>query len=376
MGLGVAMVLTALLSVSAVLGIWGAQSPFSSSGSSSAPSNPLGGTSEQSGAEVIPPVTAQGETPDWPAVAAAVRPATVSIMAQGVEESATGSGVIFDSAGHVVTNHHVVASALDGGNITVTTYDGRLLNATVVGTDSQTDLAVLSLDQIPDEMVAARFGTSGSLSVGQAVMAIGAPLGLADTVTTGIISALDRPVMVAPSAPTDMEGVQPERIVTNAIQIDASINPGNSGGPLFDSEGTVIGINSSIASVGSNRSEVGSIGLGFAIPVDLVNSVVEQIITTGSVQHAVLGVRIGTLGVEVDGTARLGAGVGEVIPGGAAEAAGMQEGDVITAIDGQSVTSGSALTGYVRRYIAGDTAVLTVVRDGEEKQIEVQLNGR
>lgn len=367
------MVITCLATLAIVFGVWGAQSPFSAS-SEMTGSN--GGASQQpslvqSGAEVVEPVETMGGVPDWEAVAAAVRPATVSIFVSGDNEAASGSGVIIDSEGHVITNQHVVSGYAEGGSITVTLHDGRLFTATIVGSDTTTDLAVLVLDEPPADLTAALLGDSTNLVVGEPVMAIGAPLGLADTVTTGVISALDRPVAV--SGGTDSQTGQSDVVVTNAIQIDASINPGNSGGPLFNAHGAVIGINSSIASLGSSPAEAGSIGLGFAIPVNLAKSVAAQIIETGSAQHAMLGVQIGTGVVQVGDESRLGAVVAEVTSGGAAEGAGVLKGDVIVGIDGKPVTSGPSLTGYVRRYNAGDQVVLDVVRDGQNQQVTVTL---
>lgn len=376
LGIFAAMIVTSMLTILGVFAVWGMQSPFASSGS------PFYGSEEdsvvedlQSGAELVSPVEASTEAPDWVAVAEAVRPATVSLMAEGASSAASGSGVIIDGEGHLVTNYHVVSGATNGGTVTATTNDGSLFKADIVGVDPTTDLAVLRLQAAPANLVAARLGSSEDLQVGQPVMAIGAPLGLADTTTTGIISALDRPV--AAEAGDDGTGAgEQEVVVTNAIQIDASINPGNSGGPLFDEHGYVIGINSSIAAVASSASEAGSIGLGFAIPVDLVASVTEQIIHTGEVQHALLGVQIRTVSLETAGTARLGAEVAVVVPGGAAEASGLQVGDVIIGIDGHAVTSGPALTGYVRRYQPGDEVTLTLMRDGVDQTVDVVLKER
>lgn len=364
-----AMILAVLVTLAVVFGVWGAQSPFATAPAMTGSSE----TADSEPADVVEPVEATEGAPDWQAVAAAVRPATVSILVEGATEAASGSGVIIDSSGHIITNHHVVSGAAQGGAITVTLHDGRLYSATIVGTDSTTDLAVLTLDNPPTDLTAALLGDSATLEVGQPVMAIGAPLGLADTVTTGIISALDRPVAVSSSADSS---AQSEVVVTNAIQIDASINPGNSGGPLFNAQGAVIGINSSIASMGSSSSEAGSIGLGFAIPVDLAKSVATQIIETGSAQHAMLGVQISTSSVLVGDENRLGALVATVNPGSAAEAAGLIQGDVIVGINGSAVTSGPSLTGYVRRYSAGDQVTLDVVRDGVQQQVLVTLQQR
>jgi putative serine protease PepD len=366
------MILAVLVTLAVVFGVWGAQSPFDTAPAMTGGSSE---TTDSEPADVVEPVEATEGAPDWQAVAAAVRPATVSILVEGATEAASGSGVIIDSSGHIITNHHVVSGAAQGGNITVTLHDGRLYSATITGTDPTTDLAVLTLDNPPTDLTAALLGDSSTLEVGQPVMAIGAPLGLADTVTTGIISALDRPVAVSSSADSAAQA-QTEVVVTNAIQIDASINPGNSGGPLFNAQGAVVGINSSIASMGSSSSEAGSIGLGFAIPVNLAKSVASQIIETGSAQHAMLGVQISTSSVLVGEDNRLGALVATVNPGSAAEAAGLIQGDVIVGINGSSVTSGPSLTGYVRRYSAGDQVTLDVVRNGVQQQVLVTLQQR
>lgn len=308
-----------------------------------------------------------GEIPDWEAVAAAVEPATVTISVSSGEAGGTGSGAIIDPSGVIVTNNHVVATVANGGEISVTLSDGRVYPAELVGTDPTTDLAVIRMLGEPQDLVAVNLASSESLKVGEPVMAIGAPLGLSGTVTTGVISALDRPVAVS----GDGEGSEP--VITNAIQVDAAINQGNSGGPLFDRTGAVIGINSSIASLSNSAETAGSIGLGFAIPVDLVKSVTQQILETGTVKHALLGVTIGSGIAEVEGTSQVGAVIGEVNPGSAAEEAGLRPGDVIVGLDGHPVVSGPSLTGYVRRYVAGDQVTLDVVRDGVKQQVPVIL---
>lgn len=334
---------------------------------------------------VAPLVKQTQTTADWQAVSAAVRPATVSIQVRVGNSGDTGSGVVWDNEGHIVTNYHVVADATDEASLTVSLNDGRLYNASVVGTDPTTDLAVIKLVNPPADLVAANFGESDSLSVGQSVMAIGSPLGLDDTVTTGIISALDRPVAVKTAAPrTSGQALsedwpfleqQPETepVVTNAIQVDASINPGNSGGPLFDDAGRVIGINSSIASMAESQQQAGSIGLGFAIPVDLVKNVATQLIQTGKAEHGQLGVSIKAAAVEIDGSTRVGVEVASLPSGSPAAKAGIKVGDYITQIDGKNVDSPRALVGFVRRYNPGQTVTLTVVRDGEEQPVDVEL---
>lgn len=372
-GILAALIATCIISVG--LGVGASQ--FFDSGTRTSSSSSSSQEVEQSGTTEV--VTSSGDSPDWVAVAEAVRPATVTISVSAGQSSSTGSGVIWDTEGTIVTNNHVVSDATNGGSIYVTLYDGRIYSASIVGTDSTTDLAVIRLDDPPDDLVAARFTTSSDLQVGQEVMAIGSPLGLTDTVTTGVISALDRPVTVTTSSDDDSNPFsamtqQQETVTTNAIQVDASLNPGNSGGPLFDSEGAVIGINSSIASVSStSSSSAGSIGLGFAIPVDLVKNVVSQILENGEAEHAVLGVTVSSATVSVAGTTRVGAQIESVVSGGAADQADLQEGDVVISIDGNTVESSSSLTGYVRRYNSGDQVVLEVVRNGTLMEVEVTL---
>ena len=314
---------------------------------------------------------------DWTAVAATVSPAVVTIQAQGASSGGAGSGVIYDAQGDIVTNYHVISSVLGGGQIQVTLADGRLYTASIVGHDKTTDLAVIRLDNPPSDLTVARFATSANLQVGAPVMAIGAPLGLSNTVTTGIVSALNRPVEVSmDESATSEDGTQAssDLVVTNAIQIDASINPGNSGGPLFDASGAVIGINSSIKSLASSSDgQAGSIGLGFAIPSDLVVSVADQLIASGSASHGMLGVTVKAATTTVGSDTYVGAQVQEVSSGSGASAAGIRSGDVIVKVEGQEVTSPKQLIGYVRRYKAGDTIAMTIVRDGATQDVSVRI---
>ena len=335
----------------------------------STPTNLNGGT-----VAAVPASNSSGT--DWTDVAAAVSPAVVTIQTQGASSSGTGSGVIYDAQGDIVTNYHVIASVLSGGQIQVTLADGRLYTAKVVGHDKTTDLAVIRLDNPPSDLTVARFATSANLEVGAAVMAIGAPLGLSNTVTTGIVSALNRPVEVSMDEESSSQDSQAssDLVVTNAIQIDASINPGNSGGPLFDTSGAVIGINSSIKSLAtSSDGQAGSIGLGFAIPSDLVVSVADQLIATGSASHGMLGVTVKAATTTVGSDTYVGAEVQDVSAGSGASAAGIRSGDVIVKVEGQEVTSPKQLIGYVRRYKAGDTLAMTIVRDGAEQDMSVRI---
>ncbi len=335
----------------------------------SEPTNLNGGT-----VATVPASNSSGT--DWTDVAAAVSPAVVTIQAQGASSGGTGSGVIYDAQGDIVTNYHVIASVLGGGQIQVTLADGRLYTASIVGHDRTTDLAVIRLDNPPSDLTVARFATSANLEVGAPVMAIGAPLGLSNTVTTGIVSALNRPVEVSMDEDSSSQDSQAssDLVVTNAIQIDASINPGNSGGPLFDASGAVIGINSSIKSLSSSSDgQAGSIGLGFAIPSDLVVSIADQLIASGTASHGMLGVTVKAATTTVGSDTYVGAEVQDVSAGSGASAAGIRAGDVIVKVEGQEVTSPKQLIGYVRRYKAGDTVTMTIVRDGQTQDVSVRI---
>ena len=335
----------------------------------STPTNLNGGT--------VATVPASSDATDWTAVASAVSPAVVTIQAQGASSGSTGSGVIYDAQGDIVTNYHVISPVLTGGQIQVTLADGRLYAARVVGHDKTTDLAVIRLDNPPDDLTVARFTTSSTLQVGAPVMAIGAPLGLSNTVTTGIVSALNRPVEVSmdeDSTSQDQTQASSDLVITNAIQIDASINPGNSGGPLFDATGAVIGINSSIKSLATSADgQAGSIGLGFAIPSDLVVSVADQLIASGSASHGMLGVTVKAATATVGSDTYVGAEIQEVTSGSGAAIAGLRVGDVILTVEGQEVTSPKQLVGYVRRYRAGDTVTMTIESNGQTQDVSVTI---
>ncbi|WP_167145071.1 trypsin-like peptidase domain-containing protein [Actinomyces sp. ZJ308] len=325
-------------------------------------------------------VDSAGQAPDWEAVSAAVSNAVVSIAIATPNGTALGSGVIFDKDGHIITNNHVVAGA---SQIQVTLADGRVYEAETTGTDPATDLAVIQLKDAPDNLTVAQLGDSDKLATGQDVMAIGNPLGLSSTVTTGIISALDRPVVNSQGEGGEDGsggGSSSSAVYTNAIQIDAAINPGNSGGPLFDEKGRVIGITSSIATMGRSSSGEsggsGSIGIGFAIPVKLAEKVAKQLIESGSATHAYLGVSLDTDAAEADGTKRAGAKITSVESGSPADKAGLKRDDVVIAIDGKTTSQGSALTGYVRQYSANDKVKLTVIRDSKQQDVDVTLAER
>ena len=304
-----------------------------------------------------------GEAPDWQTVASDVSGSVVSIQTALSNGTAKGSGAIIDTEGHIITNNHVISGAQQ---IQVTLASGNMYSATLVGTDTTTDLAVIKLDNPPSDLKAVKFADSDKLAVGENVMAIGNPLGYDDTATTGIVSALNRPVTV-----TDDNN---NEIVTNAVQIDAAINPGNSGGPTFNAAGQVIGINSSIASTASSSGTAGSIGIGFAIPSNLVKRVTNEIIDNGSVKHVALGITIKSSSVEADGVTRGCAQVQAVTDGGPASKAGVKAGDSIVAFNGKAVNNNYSLLGYVRASAMGDKVKLTVVRGGNTMDLEVTLD--
>ncbi|MPV38834.1 PDZ domain-containing protein [Georgenia subflava] len=358
--------LLASFGTAGLTGAFDAEAPTTASTSAAAP--------DSSGGNAQPVVTSTTDDPDWANVAAAVRPSVVAIDVRTSQGAGAGSGVILDDDGNILTNDHVVGDAVDGG-IVVTLADGRMYEATIAGLDPATDLAVITLTDPPEDLAPATLGSSDDVLVGDPVVAIGNPLGLSSTVTTGIVSALDRPVTTV-DAP-QMPGQQGTSVTTNAIQVDAAINPGNSGGPLFDAGGRVIGINSSIASMsGGGSGAAGSIGLGFAIPIDLASQIADQLIENGVAEHAYLGVYMSDGTAEVGDAVRAGAKVEQVEPGTPADEAGVQPGDVIVRVDDDPVMGAESLTGYVRQYTSGEDITLTVVRDGAEVELTATLTAR
>ncbi len=301
-------------------------------------------------------------------IAANALPSVVTIRVHTRGGDGTGSGFVLDRAGHVITNNHVVAEASGGDGIVVQLANGRQLDATLVGRDASYDLAVLDVGR--NDLTPLDIGSSGDVVVGDPVIAVGAPLGLESTVTTGIVSALDRPVSA---------GSGTSRSYINAIQTDAAINPGNSGGPLLDMDGKVVGVNSAIAQLpGSVLSEQsGSIGLGFAIPSDQVRTTAAQLIRTGSAVHPVIGVVL-DLGYDGEGVRILGEGESDqepVTPGGPAAKAGLRPGDVIVGFEGKPVTDADALVVAIRAREVGDTVRLTVRRGGKDVEVTMTLQG-
>lgn len=338
------------------------------------------------------------------AVAAKASPSVVTISVTASSAGGTGSGVILSSDGYVLTNTHVVT--LDGasadGTIEVTTYDGKLFTAKVVGIDPIVDLAVIKLDDASG-LQPMEFADSSDLNVGDQAVAIGAPLGLANTVTDGIVSALNRSIQIASSAVPDDTSEQDSNgggdsngdtgpfdfwnfgqdpnattaqsatISLPVVQTDAAINPGNSGGALVNSQGELIGVNVAIANAGGNStgSQSGSIGVGFAIPSNLAKRVADEIIATGSATHGLLGATVKNASSDTSDT--VGAEINEVTGGGAAETAGLKPRDVITSFNGVPITSSTDLTAQVRALAAGTTTSLTYVRGGDAHTVDVKL---
>ncbi len=314
-----------------------------------------------------------GSTTDWTAVAAAVTPSVVSIDVTTQQGSGAGSGVVFDGQGHILTNNHVVGDATAPGAITVTLADGSTYGATIVGTDPSTDLAVIKLSGTPSGLTPITLGDSEALKVGDPTMAVGNPLGLSGTVTTGIVSALNRPVSTGSANPQSGQSTG-DTVVTNAIQTSAAINPGNSGGALVNAKGELIGINSSIAQLGAtNGSQSGNIGIGFAIPVKEAQSIADQLIKTGKAEHAFLGVSAKDTQVTDGNAKRAGAEIAAVTSGTPAAAAGIKAGDVIIAVDGQRIDSSMALVAQIRELTAGDQTKVTIIRDGARQDLNVTL---
>jgi putative serine protease PepD len=298
---------------------------------------------------------------------------TVEVVGQssdafgGVQSTAdTGSGVIVRSNGYVLTNNHVVAPASGGGSVHVTLADGQTVPASIVGTDSTTDLAVLKLSGVSG-LRAATFAPSEKVLVGQAVLAVGAPLGLSNTVTQGIVSTLHRPVRTGESGASS-------QAVIDAVQTDAAINPGNSGGALVDLAGRVVGINSAIATTGSSGTgQSGNIGVGFAIPSETATKVADQLIASGKATHSQMGVSVADAQGSTDGAPGIGAAIRAVSSGGPAAKAGLRAGDVVTKVDDRRVTDADSLIVAIRAHEPGSTVSVTYTRSGATRTAEVTL---
>lgn len=312
--------------------------------------------------------------------AAAVKasPSVVTISASSANSAGTGSGIILDADGHILTNTHVVT--LDGqaapADIEVRTNDGGVYAATVVGTDPLSDLAVIKISA--QGLTAAALGDSGKVNVGDTAIAIGAPLGLSGTVTDGIVSAVNRAIDLAPPAASSAQyrysSAAQASISIDVLQTDAAINPGNSGGALVNTRGDIIGVNVAIASAGSaSTAQSGNIGVGFSIPINEAKRVAQEILATGTATHGQLGV---SLRDKVSGSSSeftSGAEVATVTPGSTAAAAGLRAGDVITDLGGRSVSDASGLQAAAGAMAAGTTVQLIVQRAGHQQTLDIAL---
>ncbi|MEU3300952.1 MULTISPECIES: S1C family serine protease [unclassified Streptomyces] len=327
------------------------------------------------------PVDLKREPGTVAAVAGKALPSVVTIeaksggSAEGEAEGGTGTGFVYDKEGHILTNNHVVASAADGGTLSAIFSDGKKYDAEVVGRAQGYDVAVLKLKNAPSGLSPLPLGDSERVAVGDSTIAIGAPFGLSNTVTTGIISAKNRPVASG-------DGTSNKNSYMSALQTDASINPGNSGGPLLDARGAVIGINSAIQSAGGNgfgqQSQAGSIGLGFAIPINQAKNVAEQLIKTGRPVYPVIGatVSMAEKGAGATIADQGSGGTPAITPNGPAAKAGLKPGDVITKFNGKPIDSGPTLISEIWNHKPGDKVKLTFERDGREVTATVTLGER
>ncbi|MGN6330159.1 MAG: S1C family serine protease [Motilibacteraceae bacterium] len=371
----VGMVAAAALAAGLVGGGAGAGITLAASGGGSSTTTTLAtGSHGTAGSSAAPAPATDGSVQ---AAAAAILPSVVTVEVSGTQSggfggqqavSDTGSGVVIRPDGYVLTNNHVVAAAENGGSVHATLEDGRTVSATIVGHDASSDLAVIKLDGVSG-LKAASFADSDALSVGQTVIAVGAPLGLSGSVTDGIVSTLHRPVS------TGEPGADAQSVL-DAIQTDAAINPGNSGGPLVDLAGRVVGINSAIATVdqsSSQGSQSGNIGVGFAIPSNDAKKVADQLIADGKAVHAQMGVSVSDAPSSTTGSPGRGAQVRQVSSGSPAAAAGLRPGDVVTKVDDRSVTDADSLVVAVRAHDPGQTVTVTYLRDGATRTAQVKL---
>lgn len=332
------------------------------------------------------------------AVAAKASPSVVTISVSGSQSGGSGSGVIISKDGYVLTNNHVVTldGATESADITLQDNDGNIYTAEIVGTDPTVDLAVLKIDST-ESFTPIEWADSSKLNVGDLTIAMGAPLGLAGTVTTGIVSALNRSIQIASSAVEDNGGTDSGQgqdpfdffnfdlgqeapsqsqasssISIPVIQTDAAINPGNSGGALLDAQGRLIGINVAIASAGSASAAAGSIGVGFALPSNLALRVSEELIENQSASHGLLGAQVSDAAAK-SGSTTVGAYIEEVVSGGAAQQAGVKAGDIVTQFNGVRITDANDLTAQVRTAAGGSDATMLINRDGKTQTVKVTL---
>jgi putative serine protease PepD len=296
-----------------------------------------------------------------------IQPSVVTIDVSGPRGQGNGSGVIIRADGYIVTNDHVVSVATGGGTLTVLTDDGQQAKASIVGRDASDDLAVIKVAGL-ESLRAATFAKSANLVVGQTVVAVGAPLGLSNTVTSGIVSNTARPVRSGDN----------DQAVFDAIQTDAAINPGNSGGALADLNGNVVGINAAIATPNTGGLQIpgqdtqsGSIGIGFAIPSDEVSRIAAQLISTGKATHAVIGVQVS--GQRNGNQSTPGATLQKIEANSPAQKAGLQVGDVVTRVDTQRIDDADALIAAIRSHAPGEKVSITYTRGGRSKTVQITL---
>jgi putative serine protease PepD len=329
--------------------------------------NPTAGPTvvHSAGSAPVAPAAANTSSATVESVARAVLPSVVQINEIAPQGEASGSGIILSPDGLILTNNHVVEMAANHGRLVVSFNNGTHAPATIVGRDPLTDLAVIKATGVSG-LTPAKLGSSSSLAVGQQVLAIGSPFGLESTVTEGIVSALNRPVSTQPEQPGQLPTVFP------AIQTDAAINPGNSGGPLVDMAGQVVGIDSAIRTTSTSpMSQGGSIGLGFAIPIDEARPIIQQLIKGQTPTHARIGVEVQSV-YTPDGLTT-GAKVMKVEPNTPAARSGLHKGDIITKIGTTPVTSSDGLVASVRTYRPGDTVQLSVMSHGQQRTVTVTL---
>ncbi len=345
-------------------GVVGVPAGWAGARLASAPATPAGQS-----AAATPVETPVAAVLDPAVVGPQVQRSVVSVRVTGDNgDEGSGSAIVLDADGHLLTNRHVIAVALDGGDITVGAVDGRRAEATLVGASQAYDLAVLSvdLDELGDNVAVAATGDSDDVGVGDPVLAVGAPLGLDGTVTTGIVSTVHRGMQVGAAE----EGSDDPVPYINAIQTDAAINPGNSGGALVDAAGRVVGVNSAILTADDTRADAGSIGLGFAMPIDEALPVADELITDGKVRYPVIGAEAEATG---DG---VGVRLTSVQGKGPAAEAGLRRGDVVLSIDQVPLGRGVDLIVQVRRHRPGDVVTVEYRRDGATRQAQATLAGR
>lgn len=353
-----AVIVVSLLIGSVAGGVsgWLAADTLNNLGRSNAPVAPAATGNNSNGNSSLPPVKPlEGSVA---AIVQVVQPSVVSISATGNNGAGTGSGFIYSPDGYIITNSHVIDTAVTTGDIEVTLFDRSSYPATLIGRNSSYDLAVIKIER--SGLIPMRIGNSDQLNVGDTTIAFGSPLGLSGTVTSGIVSALNRPVTAG--------GVGDQSYIS-AIQTDAAINPGNSGGPLVNGAAEVVGVNSAIATLGIGAS--GSIGLGFAIPISQVQRIIQEIISTGTSSTPIAGISIDSA---YEGE---GARIAEVVAGGPSENSGLVQGDVITKMNGEVVADSTELIVAIRRNVPGDTVTFIVTEaSGLEKEVTVTLGSR